>query len=142
MIRLSNVTAYPFDDFLHATLLRVFQRSLWLILSNAQCTREKLERPLIDSNQEDAIVQPVPIICDQQVDIRELWLGRYKHVERDLRVHEHRITVVPHKPLQPLAFGFGKLFADDGHDPAVFRPQSADHMFAEDVVRISMEFIV
>lgn len=84
----------------------------------------------------------MPIIRDQHMDIVKLRLGRNEDIQRDLRVHKDSIAIMPEQPFQALGFGFREFLPDDGHDPAVFRPEAPDHVFAEDEVWVALEFVV
>lgn len=110
------------NDHLHSTLLQVPQFHIRSILSHAQRTRKHLHRPVSNFDKKNPVVQPVPFLRHHQIHMPKSVSWTQEHTQGFLRVHEHYIAIVPHRPVQALVGGFRDLSPEDREQEAVFCP--------------------
>jgi hypothetical protein len=56
---------------------------------------EEFDRPIVDLDQEDPIVETMPIMSLEEVHIVKFRRWGNEYVERDLRVHKYNIRIIP-----------------------------------------------
>lgn len=87
----------------------------------------------------DAVVQPVPVMADEEIDVVECsW--RQEHFKRDLLVEDDRVGIKPPYPLGALAGALGEFAEEVGEDVSWFRPDVREDGGAQDVQRVVVEF--
>ena len=63
-------------------------------------------------------------------------------MQRNIRIHQNRIAVMPEKPLQPFRSWLSKLSPKNREQEGVFGPKTGEHAFTEYELSVSVQVIV
>ena len=63
-------------------------------------------------------------------------------MQRNIRIHQNRIAVMPEKPLQPFRSWLGKFGSKNREEEGMFGPKTRQHAFAEYELGVPVEFIM
>lgn len=136
---MNEVSTYTSHSLFHSTLLTVLQLYIRIILLQAQCCREETDRPLIYSDEEDAVVQTMPIIRHHQID---LFIWGQEGLQRNIRIHQDGVAIMPEKPLQSFRSWLGKFGSKNREQEGMFGPKTRQHALAKYELGVPVEVIV
>ena len=63
-------------------------------------------------------------------------------MQRNIRIHQDGVAIMPEKPLQSFRSWLGKFSSKNCEQEGVFGPKTGEHAFAEYELRVPVEVIV